>query len=898
MKTGKTTEFFHSILETVKDGIIVTDTDRKVCFCNRRFLRLWQYEEDQAAGKDDSSVFTRIIEHLKDPSQFITHVEELYQTPELESMEQIELKDGRSLELRSSPQMIDGSVTGRVWSFRDISSHIHAEKYFKKSEEKLLHLAENASDILYYMTLPDGRYEYISSAVTELTGYPPEEYYRHPKLIAEIVHPDWREYLQTQWANLLQGNMPPFYEYQIVHRSGEVRWMNQRNTLVRDADGKPVALEGIVSDITERKRAEEALIGSKERYRTILDNMHDVVYSYDPQQKITFVSDSVKLYGYDPAEVLGSSMLDFIHPDDHAVIAQDISNRIRSSEDFVTEKRIMTKSGEKQYVEITGRAVKDSSNRIINITGIIRNITDRRKAEDAQRESERRYRIMLKNSHDITAIIDERAIHLYLSESFERWTGFMTQKMIGKCAMEFIHPDDIEKTMEAFHTTLVNPDLPVKVTYRHLHKDGTYRYYEALAINMLKEPLIKGILLNVREVTERVKTQEELRKAINLADAANKAKSAFLAKMSHEIRTPMNGILGTTELLLGTQLSEEQRDYLTLTKTSARNLLSLLNNILDIARIESGKLELLESQFSLEKIISSILKIMKGQAAAKGIELFCQIDAGVPDTLCSDHQRLTQILTNLLANALKFTEKGSIRVTVRKESQEREQIILHFTVEDTGCGIPPEKRNLVFEPFIQVEQAQVMNSGGSGLGLSICKELVTLMKGAIWLESEPGTGSTFHFTLPVTVGQKEQIKEGAPVQIAGEVRPISIIIAEDEVINRRVIVDYLKKQGHTIAAAGSGEEVLRKLAEGSFELVLMDIHMSGMDGLEATRRIREKEKNTGKHIPIIALTAYAMTNDRERFLEAGMDNYLSKPVEFEELDEIIMETAQSFARQA
>ncbi|MGV8122054.1 MAG: PAS domain S-box protein [Candidatus Xenobiia bacterium LiM19] len=898
MKTEKTTDFIYSILETVKEGLIVTDNDGKVCFCNRRLFQLWQFEDDHAAWKDDSSLFTGITERIKDPSQFINHVEELRQAPELECNETIELKDGRFLELSSSPQIIDGRITGRVWTFHDISSHINAEKEFRHKAEKLRHLAENSIDMLFCMTLPEGRYEYISSAVTELTGYPPEEYYQHPRLIAEVVHPDWREYLETNWKNLMLGSAPPFFEFQITHRSGEVRWVNQMNTLVRDADGTPVALEGIVSDITDRKRAEEALIQSKELYRTILDNMHDVVYSYSPEQKITFISDSVRLYGYEPAEVLGSSMLRFIHPDDLTGVEQDISDRIRSGEDIVTEKRVLNKSGEIQFVEVTGRVVKAPSGRTVNITGLIRNITDKKKAEEAQKESERRYYLMLKNSHDITLIMDEKGAFTYLSESFERLTGYTIQVMLGRSAFEFIHPDDIDTVTELFQRIMEKPGSSVKSIHRYLHRDGAYRYFEVLATNMTGEPLIEGILMNARDITESYKAQEELRKAMVLADTANRAKSAFLAKMSHEIRTPMTGILGTTELLLDTQLSVEQKDYLNLAKTSARNLLDLINNILDLARIESGKMELQKRVFSLEKTVSAVMKLLKGHAAAKGIELLCQIDDGVPDALIGDSQRLNQILINQFANALRFTEKGSITVTVRKERQEGEQIILHFTVEDTGCGIPPEKRDLVFEPFTQVEQAQAMDSGGSGLGLSICKELVTLMKGTIWLESKVGKGCTFHFTQPVVAGQKEQIKESAPVQVAGEVRPMSIIIAEDEVINRRVIVDYLKKQRHTVTAAGSGEAVLSMLDERDFEMILMDIHMSGMDGLEATRQIREKEKETGKHIPIIALTAYAMSNDRERFLEAGMDNYLSKPVEFEDLDEIIMETAQRFTRQA
>jgi PAS domain S-box-containing protein len=514
----------------------------------------------------------------------------------------------------------------------------------------------------------------------------------------------------------------------------------------------------------------------------------------------------------------------------------------------------------------------------------ITDISERRAMEQALRASERQFRSLIGNIPGISyrSLLQGEHPMVFISDAVERVTGYPCADFIGtppgaparRNFGTLIHAADRLRVSEAIGAAL-REDRPYLVEYRLLHADGSIRWLwengTAVRNDAGELTWLDGVIL---DITERREMEEALREAKEKAEQAAAARANFVANMSHEIRTPMNSILGFTDVLLDGELAPDQRRHLDTIRSAGRALLRLLNEILDTAKLEKGAVELEQNDYNLLSLIDELSSTLAANARAKGLHVDIHYDPALPTCLRGDELRVRQVLTNLLDNAIKFTEQGSVtlRASVRDEQ-------LHFQIKDTGIGIAPERMNAIFEPFTQADASMTRRFGGTGLGTTICKQLVELMGGRIWAESEPGKGTTFHVMLPLVLARFAPQQPRARTAVA--LPPLRVLVADDVPQNLELLQLLMARRGHTMTAAADGAVVVDLAAREQFDLILMDFQMPTIDGLSATRLIREQAEAAGRpRVPIIAMTASVLAEHRRASVEAGMDGFATKPVDW------------------
>jgi signal transduction histidine kinase/ActR/RegA family two-component response regulator len=506
------------------------------------------------------------------------------------------------------------------------------------------------------------------------------------------------------------------------------------------------------------------------------------------------------------------------------------------------------------------------------------NAIERLRAEEKLRENAERISLAERSATFGIWDLDVKSGALTISQGLAAIVGLPggPLRLSGEEWGALIHPDYLSTLHAAIQGTVATGEM-FQAEFRILPRNGFPRWLRTQAHGDSTENGLQRLIGVAIDITEEKEMVARLEHACAGAEEAMRAKSEFLANMSHEIRTPMNGIIGTISLLHDSQLTGEQREHFTTIQSCGESLLQIVNDILDLSKIEVGKLTLEQIPFSAEALVQDALAVVSPAALAKGLKVLRSCDPDLPRAVIGDPLRLRQVLLNLLSNAVKFTERGSVAVELSAARPGVDSVELQFVVRDTGIGIPPEVQKSVFEPFTQADSSTTRRYGGTGLGLTISRGLIALMNGRLQMESELGRGTCFRIfvTLPIATGVAP-LQRAADDRIQSAKRRLRILLAEDNAVNRKVAVQLLEKMGHQVDVAVDGGRAVAAVAGKMYDLVLMDCQMPVMDGYAATRAIRQL--NLRYRLPIVAMTANAMPEDRRRCLEAGMDDYVSKPI--------------------
>lgn len=615
---------------------------------------------------------------------------------------------------------------------------------------------------------------------------------------------------------------------------------------------------------TEEERRAGELTDVEHRLNEIY-NIADIGdFEYVAAQDCTRLSPPVlRMFGLpDDAQGRSQQFFDSVHVDDRQrvmAIHNDLSWR-----QCKFEFRIVRPDGEVRHIAAVMHRAFDEMGKVTRVFGVDHDVTERRLAEE-------RLDRLFAASIDILTIISFRGYFKRVNPAFMALLGYTEEELYSRAAIEFVHPDDREATMRSVMAQLYESSRS-RIENRYVCKDGSF-----VRLSWTMSPSGKDILGVARDITLDHAAAEQLRRAKETAEAASLAKSEFLATMSHEIRTPLNGVIGTAELLRTNKLSPEQRERVETIYESGQLLMTLLNDVLDLSRIEAGQLQMETRPFDLHHALTSAVELWAPTARSKGLTLTCALPPNLPRTVMGDETRVRQIVSNLVSNAVKFTSRGSVSLQAVNEHDG-----IAFRVRDTGCGIAPDVLPRLFQKFSQGDASVTRRYGGTGLGLAICRHLAEMMDGTINVESEVGTGSTFTVKLALTAASTTVGAKPMAEKIAAAARGLHVLVAEDNAINRKLIEHMLEALGHTCDFADDGEQAVASVNVRRYDAILMDVQMPVLDGISAARRIRALP-GAAALVHIIAVTANAMAGDREKYLAAGMDGYVSKPISMGDL---------------
>ena len=881
----KSEELYRSVMEAAADPLLVTDAAGRVTFLNPAFRRTFGWSLSELLGRVPEFVppaETQRAEGLMDRvlgDETVLGFETRRTT-----------RDGRTLEVSVSAapvRDVGGRTAGMVASLRDVTAAKAAEEALRRSEARLRSFLENIQLIAVRLD-EQGRVAFANEFLLRSTG----------RSRLEVLGRDWFELFIPEGIRdrvrevfrqtLARGETGVFthFENEILAKDGRRLTIAWSNVALKDHRDRIEEIVSIGTDITAHRRAEEALKESEANLRAILDNTEDVVLRFDRQARHLYANQAIERYlRLPPEEVLGKTQRMLGLPEAHCRQLESWIARVFTS-GLPLEREFQWPAAAGQVVfnlRLFPESGEDGALR--SVLAFARDVTAQRRLESdfLNLFSQMAEGVAL---HEIIRDADGTPVDyrfLAVNPAFERLTGLRAADILGRTVREVL-PATEDFWIKTYGRVALSGQ-PARFTG---FSGAIGRRFEASAYC----PQTGQFAVVFSDVTDRKKMLDDLVAAKERAEAANRAKSEFLANMSHEVRTPLSGLFGMLQLALGTELTAEQRDFLTTALATGKSLLAILNDILDFSRMEAGALSLEARPFDLRASLKVVLDNFRLAVEEKGLSLLLEVDPALPPVVVGDEGRVRQVLFNLLGNAIKFTPGGSITLEIHAlPGRSAGELRLVLAVSDTGIGIPDDRLADIFQPFTQVDGSYTRRYQGTGLGLGIVKRLVELMGGSVAVDSEPGQGTTVHLVVSTAL-------PGPALSLARERRQrarapgarLRVLVAEDSRINRILVIRVLEKLGHEAVEARDGREALALLAGRQFDLLLLDVQMPEVDGLEVTRRVREgRDGVLDRTIPIIAMTAHAMKGDREFFLDAGMDGYIAKPFDLDQFGEVLRE---------
>ncbi|HSJ68530.1 MAG TPA: PAS domain S-box protein [Anditalea sp.] len=861
------------ILAQVNDAIFVTDTSMKIIYMNQSAIKGYStpdYQEnlttfDQLVGVNlpNNKTLKDVIEKVNNYGSWIGEVE-------------IESKEGKfePHELSIKPFNDDeGNIIGFSFLAKNLSFQKNSEEIAKKSRL----IIENSPAVLFTLD-PNNDFQitFITDNISQF-GYNAQDIISNKISILEFIHPeDAKSLLHFHKSNTTEVGIPSFSgEYRIRTNTGEYRWVEDRTREILDKNGNILLHEGLFQDVTERKKHRLEIERNEKRYRVLASNIpYTNVFLIDKNLRYRVAEGpNFKFWGMESSLFEGKTI--------YEVKTNQLEQIEQVVEAALHKRRTVQKNLNflNRVYELTAKPII-YGDEVEYILGIVRDITEEYSIKQDLQRSEEKYRNLVEESTEIIFSLGADMELTYISPNVKQFLGYEPHEVTSVKLTKFLHPDDIQVFTANIDKKEAFFDKNQYLEFRLVHKSGEYKIFSSNG-KVIKDSAgyFKYYTGIARDISKLKEAQKELYYAKERAEQASMVKSQFLSIMSHEIRTPMNAVIGMAHLLLEDEPREDQLENLKTLQFSAENLLGLINDILDYSKIESGKIELEHVDFEPRNVLNRIIHSHTFQAREKSLEIITEIDKKLPSIINGDPVRLGQIINNLISNAIKFTEKGHVKISLSNVGETSKTIIVRFIFEDTGIGIAEDKKDLIFEAFTQASTETTRKFGGTGLGLAIVKKLIELFDSTIKVQSRKGHGTLFMFDIQFAKYIQGTVKnEDSGGSSVKNLTHANILVAEDNLVNQIMIRKFLNKWDvGKVAFANDGLEAIELFKEQDFNLILLDLQMPEMDGFEVARFIRSYHDETKRNLPIIALTASSLIDVKDQLEEVGMDDYIPKP---------------------